>query len=183
MRGTSTLAAFNHNELQANRPGSSGNGQRFADGQPLSAFYGLRYLGVEAATGQPRYQRLDSNGQLDFAAQQYLGAGLPRQRLSPTQQLSYRRLRGWHSSVACWATKCKMPVLPIRTRRAAMATARTGCASDGSLPTATPPCRRPKLSQLASAITRCNQVTTCASRFSRFSARFRRGLSAMLRCG
>ena len=68
-------------------------GQRAEPGQPLSTFRGLRYLGVEAATGRPRYQDANADGLLTPADAQPLGTGLPRVLLSWAQDIDYKR---WH---------------------------------------------------------------------------------------
>jgi len=68
-------------------------GQAVAPGQPLSAFQGLRYLGVNAATGQARYQDANGDGTLSFQDAQPLGTGLPRVLLNLAQDLDYKR---WH---------------------------------------------------------------------------------------
>jgi hypothetical protein len=66
-------------------------GQYAQDGQPLSGFYGLRYLGVDAATGRPRYEDTNGDGTIGNSDKQNLGAGLPRCLLNLTQNLCYRR--------------------------------------------------------------------------------------------
>lgn len=68
-------------------------GQRATDGQPLSTFRGLRYLGPDAATGQPRYQDTNGDGLLTPQDAQNLGSGLPRALLSLVQNFDYKR---WH---------------------------------------------------------------------------------------
>jgi TonB-dependent SusC/RagA subfamily outer membrane receptor len=70
-------------------------GQRLADGQPLSAFQGLRYLGADA-TGRPRYQDASGDGTITPQDAQPLGTGLPRVLLSLAQDVDYK---GWH--LAC----------------------------------------------------------------------------------
>ncbi len=71
-------------------------GQRLTDGQPLSTFQGLRYLGVDAATGRARYQDTNGDGTISPQDAQPLGAGLPRVLLSLAQDVDYKR---WH--LAC----------------------------------------------------------------------------------
>jgi hypothetical protein len=66
-------------------------GQYAQDGQSLSAFYGLRYLGVDAATGRPRYEDANGDGTISSSDNQSLGAGLPTCLLNLTQDLRYRR--------------------------------------------------------------------------------------------
>jgi hypothetical protein len=66
-------------------------GQYAQDGQPLSAFYGWRYLGADAATGRPRYEDTNGDGTLDSSDKQSLGTGLPRCLLNLTQNVCYRR--------------------------------------------------------------------------------------------
>ena len=68
-------------------------GQAVAPGQPLSTFQGLRYLGVDATTGQARYQDTNGDGTTSFQDTQPLGTGLPRVLLSLAQDLDYKR---WH---------------------------------------------------------------------------------------
>lgn len=68
-------------------------GQAVAPGQPLSAFQGLRYLGVDATTGQARYQDANGDGTISFQDAQPLGTGLPRVLLNLAQDLDYKR---WH---------------------------------------------------------------------------------------
>ncbi|MGI4762125.1 MAG: TonB-dependent receptor plug domain-containing protein [Janthinobacterium lividum] len=68
-------------------------GQRATDGQPLSTFRGLRYLGAAATTGQPRYQDTDGDGLLTPQDAQNLGSGLPRFLLNLAQDFDYKR---WH---------------------------------------------------------------------------------------
>lgn len=83
--------------LQQNRFASA-LGYRFGDlgqyaqnDQPLSTFYGLRYLGVDAATGRPRYEDTNGDGTIGSSDKQNLGAGLPRCLLNLTQDLCYQR--------------------------------------------------------------------------------------------
>jgi TonB-linked SusC/RagA family outer membrane protein len=68
-------------------------GQAVAPGQPLSTFYGLHYLGADAATGQARYQDANGDGATSFQDAQPLGTGLPRVLLSLAQDVDYKR---WH---------------------------------------------------------------------------------------
>lgn len=65
--------------------------QLATNGQPLSTFQGLRYLGVDAASGQPQYQH--TNGSTTTPLNQPLGAGLPRVLLNWAQNFDYQR---WH---------------------------------------------------------------------------------------
>ena len=94
VRGSSTLAAaYNQNEVQMDDRMLLARGeQRVVNGQPLSLFYGQRYLGTNPATGQARYADTNGDGVADFNDQQGLGSGLPRVLLSFGQQLTYRRL-------------------------------------------------------------------------------------------
>ncbi|AHJ99510.1 hypothetical protein Hsw_3915 [Hymenobacter swuensis DY53] len=64
--------------------------QRTLDGQSIGTFYGLRTQGLDA-TGNPRYEDVNGNGQVDFQDRQPLGNGLPRQLLSFSQQLTLGR--------------------------------------------------------------------------------------------
>lgn len=66
-------------------------GQYAQNGQPLSSFYGLRYLGVDAATGRPRYADANGDGTIDSGDQQNLGTGLPSCLLSLTHDFNYHR--------------------------------------------------------------------------------------------
>jgi TonB-linked SusC/RagA family outer membrane protein len=68
-------------------------GQRATDGQPLSTFQGLRYLGPDAATGRPNYQDTNGDGLITPQDAQNLGSGLPRVLLSLAQDFDYQR---WH---------------------------------------------------------------------------------------
>lgn len=89
---TSLAAAVNRNRYQ--QPGSgfySASYHRTTDGQPLSTFYGARYAGVDA-NGQAQFQDLNGDGNIGFPDLQPLGSGLPRQLLSLTQQLTWKRL-------------------------------------------------------------------------------------------
>ena len=95
VRGNTALAAAaNRNRYQWDFPGAPRfttlYQQRFT-GQPLSDFYGPRYLGVDAA-GLPRFADNNQDGRLDYEDNQSLGGGLPRQLLTLTQQLNYQRL-------------------------------------------------------------------------------------------
>jgi hypothetical protein len=69
----------------------NGLGQYAQAGQPLSTFYGLRYLGADAATGRPRYEDTNGDGVIGASDNQNLGAGLPSCLLNLTQDIRYRR--------------------------------------------------------------------------------------------
>ena len=93
LQGTSRLAAAaNRNRFDSGNDGSYYfSNQRTLDGQPLSTFYGYRTQGLDA-TGNPRYEDANGNGQVDFQDRQPLGSGLPRQLLSFSQQLTLGRV-------------------------------------------------------------------------------------------
>ncbi|WP_169513161.1 SusC/RagA family TonB-linked outer membrane protein [Hymenobacter aerophilus] len=93
MQGSSRLAAaINRNRYESEFPAVYLSAyQRASNGQPVSTFYGLRYLGTEAATGQPRFEDANRDGRIDYFDQQPLGNGLPRQLLSFGQQLRLGR--------------------------------------------------------------------------------------------
>ncbi|NVO31624.1 SusC/RagA family TonB-linked outer membrane protein [Hymenobacter lapidiphilus] len=93
VQGSSRLAAaVNRNRYQSEFPAVYPSAyQRASDGQPVSTFYGLRYLGTDAATGQPRFEDANGDGRVDYFDQQPLGSGLPRQLLSFGQQLALGR--------------------------------------------------------------------------------------------
>jgi len=89
LQGTSRLAAAaNRNRFEAANPTPYVTlYQRTLNGQPIGTFYGLRTQGLDA-TGNPRYEDTNGNGQVDFQDRQALGSGLPRQLLSFSQQLT-----------------------------------------------------------------------------------------------
>ncbi|MDU0369765.1 SusC/RagA family TonB-linked outer membrane protein [Hymenobacter endophyticus] len=92
LQGTSRLAAaVNRNRFA---PTSTTSYffpyQRTLDGQPISTFHGYRAQGLDA-TGNPRYENVNGNGQIDPLDRQPLGSGLPRQLLSFSQQLTVGR--------------------------------------------------------------------------------------------
>jgi hypothetical protein len=66
-------------------------GQYALNNQPLGAFYGLRYSGVDAATGRPRYEDTNGDGTIGSSDYQNLGSGLPNCLLNINQDLRYRR--------------------------------------------------------------------------------------------
>nr|GFC59894.1 hypothetical protein [Tanacetum cinerariifolium] len=66
-------------------------GQYAADNQPLGSFYGLRYLGADAATGRPRYEDTNGDGAVGSGDYQNLGSGLPSCLLNLNQDLRYQR--------------------------------------------------------------------------------------------
>lgn len=47
-------------------------------GQPVGSFWGLKYLGVDTQTGDPMYQDLDGNGEIDGDDAQIIGSALPK---------------------------------------------------------------------------------------------------------
>ncbi|MET4105711.1 SusC/RagA family TonB-linked outer membrane protein [Hymenobacter sp. UYP22] len=92
LQGTSRLAAaVNRNRFETSSITSYFFPyQRTLDGQPISTFYGYRTQGLDA-TGSPRYENVNGNGQIDPLDRQPLGSGLPRQLVSFSQQLTLGR--------------------------------------------------------------------------------------------
>ncbi|QNE41106.1 TonB-dependent receptor plug domain-containing protein [Hymenobacter sp. NBH84] len=92
VQGSTTLAAAaNRNRYQLKSPDDDNPYDRTVHNRPLSTFYGLHYLGVDAV-GRPRFVGSNSNSQSRPEDFQPLGNGLPRQLLTLTQQLTYKRL-------------------------------------------------------------------------------------------
>ncbi|UOR04925.1 SusC/RagA family TonB-linked outer membrane protein [Hymenobacter aerilatus] len=90
VQGSTALAgAINRNRYQAELSATPTSYEQAVYNQPLSTFYGLRYLGIDAA-GLPRFAEGPTNGR-PIEDQQPLGSGLPRQLLTLTQQLQYKR--------------------------------------------------------------------------------------------
>ncbi len=52
---------------------SAGNLVRFAGNQPISSFYGYKYGGVDANTGEIIYKDLDGNGMLSAGDRTFIG--------------------------------------------------------------------------------------------------------------
>ncbi|WP_190242475.1 SusC/RagA family TonB-linked outer membrane protein [Hymenobacter lapidiphilus] len=93
LRGNSVLAAaFNRNRFTSERPLLLGTSyQQLRDGQPLSTFFGPRYLGVDPANGRPLLTDTNGDGQVNYVDNVPLGSGLPKQLLSFRQQLTLGR--------------------------------------------------------------------------------------------
>ncbi|AYA37689.1 hypothetical protein D3Y59_11905 [Hymenobacter oligotrophus] len=90
LTGRTTLAAaFQKNRFRVpeNLLYRANEQQWLINGQPMSAFYGYRYLGPDAATGAPTYLSTANNS----LAYEVLGSGLPRQLFNLTQEVAYGR--------------------------------------------------------------------------------------------
>ncbi|MBX0291544.1 SusC/RagA family TonB-linked outer membrane protein [Hymenobacter sp. HSC-4F20] len=92
LQGVSRLvAATNRNRYEQGASVYFFTYQHTLDGQPLSTFYGYRPQEGLDATGNLRYEDVNSNGQPDLQDRQPLGSGLPKQLLSFSQVLTLGR--------------------------------------------------------------------------------------------
>ncbi|NVO85598.1 SusC/RagA family TonB-linked outer membrane protein [Hymenobacter terrestris] len=93
LRGNSGLAAaVNRNRFTSEGPLLLGTSyQQLRDGQPLSTFFGPRYLGVNPANGRPLLADTNGDGQVNYDDNVPLGSGLPQQLLSFQQRLALGR--------------------------------------------------------------------------------------------
>ncbi|UFK97934.1 SusC/RagA family TonB-linked outer membrane protein [Kaistella faecalis] len=69
---------------------SAGNLVRFSAGQPISAFYGYQFGGVDAATGDIIYKDLDGNGMLSAGDRTFIGDPNPDFTFGFTNNFSYK---------------------------------------------------------------------------------------------
>ena len=60
-------------------------------GQPVSSFWGVKYLGVDPATGDPLYQDLDEDGDVDGDDSQIIGKAFPDAFGGLTNTFNYRK--------------------------------------------------------------------------------------------
>ncbi len=60
-------------------------------GEPVSSFWGVKYLGVDPATGDPIYQDLDEDGDVDSDDSQIIGKAFPDAFGGLTNTFKYKR--------------------------------------------------------------------------------------------
>ncbi|MBC6611155.1 SusC/RagA family TonB-linked outer membrane protein [Hymenobacter sp. BT507] len=90
VQGSTTLAgAINRSRYQATPSSTPSRYEQAVYNKPLSTFYGLHYLGVDDS-GRPRFTEDNSSTPQDEGWQPH-GSGLPRQLLTLTQQIQYKR--------------------------------------------------------------------------------------------
>ena len=75
---------------------SAGNLVRFAGNQPISSFYGYKYGGVDANTGEIIYKDLDGNGVLSAGDRTFIGDPNPDYTFGFTNNFTYKN---WYMDV------------------------------------------------------------------------------------
>ncbi|MBO3270248.1 SusC/RagA family TonB-linked outer membrane protein [Hymenobacter defluvii] len=101
VQGSTALAgAINRNRYQATPSATPSRYEQAVYNRPLSTFYGLHYLGVDDS-GRPRFTEDNASTPQDEGWQPH-GSGLPRQLLTLTQQIQYKRFALNMQADAMW---------------------------------------------------------------------------------